>query len=100
MKGSPERLEHIGPKKTRETRDIITGYWGIWLILALLVVFSIHLYLLVLSARRTISNKQDWFYFGHLAGLTVYYVVLILSYCSFDFLTVLKCEVRYMLEAF
>ena len=40
MKQSPERPENVGPKKPRETRDIVTGYWGIWLILVLLVVFS------------------------------------------------------------
>ena len=43
MKGSPNKPEHehVGPKKSRTTRDIITGYWGIWLILALLLVFSV-----------------------------------------------------------
>ena len=48
--------------------------------LSLLVVFSIHLYLLVLSAMRAISKKQSWSYFGRLACLTIYYTVLITSY--------------------
>ena len=41
LKESPNRPEKSGPKKPRETKDIIIGYWGIWVILAFLVVFSI-----------------------------------------------------------
>ncbi|HBH61650.1 MAG TPA: hypothetical protein DDX85_07935 [Nitrospiraceae bacterium] len=41
MKESPNRPEKSGPKKPREMKDIIIGYWGIWVILAFLVLFSI-----------------------------------------------------------
>jgi predicted CXXCH cytochrome family protein len=41
LKASPNRPEHAGPKKSKNTKDIIIGYWGIWIILAFLLVFSI-----------------------------------------------------------
>jgi predicted CXXCH cytochrome family protein len=38
---SPKRPKYTGPKKSKNTKDIIISYWGIWLILAFLLVFSL-----------------------------------------------------------